>query len=46
MLHSSLLTAKSVNLVVASDGFQKPSEFSIVITLITEVLFELISTAV
>ena len=49
--HSSLLTAKSVNLVVARDGFpsyQKPSVFFVVAILIAEVLFEqfLICTAV
>ena len=41
--HSSLLTAKTVNLVVARDGFplkQKSSVFFIVATLIAEVLFE------
>ena len=49
--HSSLLTAKSVDLVVARDGFPskwKLSVFFIVATLIAEVLFEqfLICTAV
>ena len=40
--HLSLLTAKSVNLAVAQDGFpskQKLSIFFIVATLIAEVLF-------
>ena len=40
--HLSLLTAKSVNLAVAHDGFpskQKLSIFFIVATLIAEVLF-------
>ena len=48
---SSLLTAKSVNLAIARDGFplyQKLSIFFIVTILIAEVLFEclLIRTAV
>jgi len=41
--HSSFLTAKSVNLVVAHDGFlsqHKLSMFFIVVTLITKELFE------
>jgi len=41
--HSSLLTAKSVNLVVAHDGFLsqwKLSVFFIVVTLIAKELFE------
>ena len=41
--HSSLLTAKGVELVVAHDGFPskwKSSVFFIVATLIAEVLFE------
>ena len=49
--HSSLLTAKSVDLAVAHDGFplkRKSSVFFIVATLIAEVHFEqfLIRTAV
>ena len=49
--HSFLLTVKSIDLVVACDGFpleQKPSVFFIVAILIVEVLFEqfLIRTAV
>ena len=49
--HSSLLTAKSVDLAVAHDGFpskQKSSIFFIVTILIAEVFFEqfLIRTAV
>ena len=49
--HSSLLTAKSVDLAVARDGFPskwKLSVFFIVVILIAEVLFEqfLIRTAV
>ena len=49
--HSSLLTVKSVDLVVVRDGFpskRKSSIFFIVATLIAEVLFEqfLIRTAV
>ena len=49
--HSSLLTAKSVNLAIAHDGFasqRKSSIFVIVAILISEVLFKqfLIHTAV
>jgi len=49
--HSSLLTAKSIDLVVAHDGFlsqQKSSVFFAVFTLITKELFQqlLIRTAV
>ena len=42
-IHSSLLTAKGVNLTVAHVGFplkQKSFIFFIVVTLIAEVLFE------
>ena len=51
VFHSSLLTAKSVDLVVARDGFssqRKSSVFFIVAILIAEVLYEqfLICTAV
>jgi len=40
VFHSSLLTAKCVDLVVAHDGFLCVTEIVIVATLITEVLFE------
>ena len=51
VFHSSLLTAKGVDLAVACDGFpskQKSSVFFIVAILIVEMLFEqfLIRTAV
>ena len=43
VFHSYLLTAKGIDLVVAYDGFlclRKLSVFSVVATLITEVLFK------
>jgi len=45
--HSFLLTAKSVDLVIAYDGFlsqQKSSTFFILVTLITKELFEQLLT--